>query len=87
MSASETPEEATPTNSQVDELLASPELVRAIEHGEFRRFLDHMPIAILVMRVSGNRQRVVYANATFEAVSGHKAAEIEGNGVDPRWLS
>src|SRR5215472_12391182 len=62
---------------QVDELLATPALADALESDQFRRFLDQIPIAIVVSELRG-REHIVYANPEFEKLSGQTAAEIEG---------
>jgi two-component sensor histidine kinase len=64
---------------QVDELLASPEFAQALESDHFKRFLDHVPIAIVVSKLVGNRQRIVYANLAFERLSGKTFGNIEAS--------
>lgn len=69
---------ATPSQEQVGEFLSSPEMAKAVESDEFKRLLDHVPIAIVISwRVHGE-QRIVYANFAFEALTERKLAEIEG---------
>ena len=65
------------TSEQVDELLATPDLADALESEQFRRFLDQIPIAIVVSEMK-SRERIVYANPEFEKLSGQTAAELEG---------
>lgn len=62
---------------RVEELLATPDLADALESEQFRRFLDQIPIAIIVSELRG-RERIVYANPEFERLSGQTAAEVEG---------
>jgi PAS domain S-box-containing protein len=62
---------------QVEGLLASPDLADALESEQFRRFLDHVPIAVIVAEMKG-RERIAYANPEFEKLSGQPAAEVEG---------
>ena len=62
---------------QVGELLATPDLAGALESEQFRRFLDQIPIAIVVSEMK-SRERIVYANPEFEKLSGQTAAELEG---------
>jgi len=76
MSIPEQPEPEPAANS-VDELLASPELAKAVENDEFKRFLDHVPVGIAVSKASGSEQRIVYANRAFEIVTGFSAAEAD----------
>ena len=62
---------------QVETLLATPGLAGALESEHFRRFLDHVPIAIVISEITV-RERIVYANPEFEALSGQLAAEVIG---------
>ena len=64
-------------DGQVKGLLATPDLAGALESEQFRRFLDQIPIAIVVAEMSP-REHIVYANPEFEKLSGCAAAEIEG---------
>jgi PAS domain S-box-containing protein len=63
--------------SQVEALVATPDLANALESEQFRRFLDQVPIAIIVSQM-GAKERIVYVNPEFERVSGHVAAGLEG---------
>src|SRR6185437_10883854 len=54
---------------QVDALMTTPDLAGALESEQFRRFLDQVPIAIVVSDMRG-AERIVYANPEFEKVSG-----------------
>ncbi len=58
-------------------ILDTPDLAGALESEQFRRFLDQVPIAIVVADIKG-AERVVYANPEFERLSGQGAADIEG---------
>ncbi len=62
---------------QVENLLATPNLVDALESEAFRRFLDQVPVALVVAKVR-ETECIVYANPEFEKLSGQSAAEIEG---------
>ncbi len=62
---------------QVENLLATPNLVDALESEPFRRFLDQVPVALVVAKAE-ETERIVYANPEFEKLSGQSAAEIEG---------
>jgi len=64
-------------SEQVDELFATPDLAGALESEQFRRFLDQVPIALVVSDLR-DRERIVYANPEFENVSGQTAADVEG---------
>lgn len=71
---------------EVGDLLASPELAKAVEHEEFKAFLDHLPIGVVVSRLAGEDQHIVYANSAFEKLSGQTCAEVSGRGwraLDP----
>jgi len=70
---SENQDGATP----VETLLATPDLASALESEPFRRFLDQVPIAIIVSDMKG-RERIVYANPEFEKIFGLNLAEVEG---------
>ena len=72
MSASE------PSKQQVEELLSSPDLARVVESDEFKQFLDHIPVAILVSRVRRDHARIVYCNRAFTDMSGEDCASVEG---------
>lgn len=62
----------------VGDLLASPQLARAVETADFKRFLDHLPIALAVSRAGQGKQRIFYVNAAFETLFGRSAADIQG---------
>ncbi|GLK55174.1 two-component sensor histidine kinase [Methylopila capsulata] len=75
---------------QVDELLTTPDLVDALASDQFKQFLDHLPIAILVGEIADGRERVVYANLEALERLGCAEDEIIGKpweGIDPRWTS
>ena len=57
---------------QVEELLGTPGLADALESEQFRRFLDQIPIAIVVSELK-LREHIVYANPEFEKLSGQNA--------------
>ena len=75
----EPPEPPVPTAEQVGELLSSPEMARAIESDECKRILDHVPVGIVISWRIANEQRIVYANAAFQELTGLVAAEIDGS--------
>ncbi len=58
-------------------LLATPNLAGALESEQFRRFLDQIPMAIVVSAV-GTPEAIVYANPEFEKISGQAPADIAG---------
>lgn len=57
-----------------EELVASPEMARAVESDEFRPILDQFPIALALARRDGEVHRIWYANAAFSELLG---AEVE----------
>jgi PAS domain S-box-containing protein len=65
---------STPTSEQVGEFLSSPEMAKAAESDEFKRFLDHVPIAVVI----AEDQRIVYANLAFETLTGQRVTGIGG---------
>lgn len=77
-----TPDGRTPaeTGQQVNDLFDSLELTHAVETEEFRVFLDHIPIAIVISRLVRGDQRIVYANKAYENLVGHACSEIIGRG-------
>jgi PAS domain S-box-containing protein len=72
------PETSDTTKQQVEDFLASPELARVVESDEFKKFLDHVPVAIVVSRVRGKQARIVYCNHAYEELSGDSYEEIKG---------
>ena len=64
-------------SDQIEALVATPDLADALESEQFRRFLDQIPIAIIVSQM-GAKERIVYANPEFERVSGLTAEGLEG---------
>ena len=82
MSITEQPPElsAEPTAQQVEDILSSPELVRAVENDDFKVFLDHIPVGIAVARNGDGPHRIVYANQAFESLSGLPLEAMKGSG-------
>jgi PAS domain S-box-containing protein len=76
-----TPEEekASPEENveQIETLLATPNLAGALESEPFRRFLDQVPVALVVAAITGE-ESIVYANPAFEKLSGQSLDEIIG---------
>jgi PAS domain S-box-containing protein len=69
--------EANEKADQVEELMTTPDLAGALESEQFRRFLDQIPIAIIVAQMKSD-ERIVYANPEFEKLTGQSSAAIEG---------
>src|SRR5215213_8610222 len=78
MSASDQASEST--SQQVNDLFDSLELTKAIDTAEFKLFLDHIPIAIIISKFVHGDQRIVFANHAYENLTGQKLAEIVGRG-------
>ncbi len=74
----QSPDSTPSTPAKMGELLTSAELTKAVENEEFKPFLDHAPIAIVIFRTVEDEQRAVYANHAFENVIGQSVAEIDG---------
>src|SRR5687767_13441273 len=68
---------AEATSGQVDTLLATPDLAHALGTGQFKRFLDQVPIAIAIAEMKES-ERIVYANPEFEKVAGLFAHGLVG---------
>lgn len=73
----QSPEE---TEQQVSDLFDSLEITQAIETQEFRAFLDHIPIAIVISKLLRGDQCVVYANRAYEELIGQSCRDIIGKG-------
>jgi PAS domain S-box-containing protein len=61
---------------QISHLFDYSELAEVIETDDFKRLLDHIPIAILVSKDVHGVQRIIYANAAFEKLIGQSIAEM-----------
>jgi two-component sensor histidine kinase len=69
--------EPTVLSDQVESLLATPNLAGALESEQFRRFLDQVPIAVVLSEMVPD-ERIVYANPEFEKLSTQDAGELVG---------
>jgi PAS domain S-box-containing protein len=67
----------TDKTGQVEHLLATPNLAGALASEQFRRFLDQIPIAIIVSDLADG-ERIVYVNPEFETLSRQSATELKG---------
>lgn len=79
-SSNEQPSQTEGPSQPVEELLNSPELARAVADEDFKRLLDHLPIAIVISWPVRGQQRIFYANAAFERLLGQPRAAVEGSG-------
>lgn len=70
--------ESLPAAQQVNDLFDSTELAKAVETEEFKLFLDHLPIAIVVSKLLGGDQRIVFANKAYKELTGQSCADVIG---------
>jgi PAS domain S-box-containing protein len=80
MNDAEQPEARAETAAQINDLFDSVSLAQAIKTEEFRHFLDHIPIAIVISRLIRDEQRICYANAAFEKLTKRSLADFAGHG-------
>jgi two-component sensor histidine kinase len=71
-------EDSSPSSQQVDQLLGSSKLARAIENDRYKHLLDVAPVAVAVSRGSRDQQHVVYVNKAFENLMSMALADVEG---------
>jgi PAS domain S-box-containing protein len=74
------PEKAESPSQQVNDLFDSLDITNAIDTDEFRLFLDHIPIAIVISKLIAGDQRIVFANKAYEILTGQALADIKGRG-------
>lgn len=74
------PEAIEAAAEQVNDLFNSEELAKALNTEEFKHFLDHIPIAIIVSKFFRGDQRICYANKAFEALTGNAVSNFAGQG-------
>ena len=74
----------TGTPSQVEALLATEDLADALDNEQFRRFLDQVPLAIVVseIRDAAAGESILYANPEFETLAGVAADTLRGKPWD-----
>lgn len=68
------------TTDQLNDLFGSEELAKALDTEEFKHFLDHIPIAIIVSKFFRGDHRICYANKAFETLTGSAFANCMGRG-------
>jgi two-component sensor histidine kinase len=76
-------DDGSPSSQQVDQLLGSSKLARAIENDRYKHLLDVAPVAVAVSRGSRDEQHVVYINKAFENLMSMAPSVVEGQS----WLS
>ena len=74
------PEAIEATTEQLNDLFSSDELAKAVNTEEFKHFLDHIPIAIIVSKFFRGDQRICYSNKAFEILTGNEFANCMGRG-------
>jgi PAS domain S-box-containing protein len=79
-SADQTEIPAETATQQINDLFDSADLSQAVRSEEFRRFLDHLPIAIVISKIFRGDQRICYANGAFEKLTGRTLADFVGRG-------
>lgn len=63
-----------PASQQVEALLATPSLAEALNNEHFRRFLDQVPVALILAAIhSPEEERIIYANPEFARLTGQPA--------------
>jgi PAS domain S-box-containing protein len=62
-------------------ILDDTDLASALDSDRFKRFLDHVPVAVAVAELQPS-ERITYANLEFERLTGRAASEIEGRSWD-----
>ncbi|MDO8801384.1 sensor histidine kinase [Phenylobacterium sp.] len=65
--------------TNIEQLLESPDLAVALESDRFKQFLDQVPIAVAVAELNPV-EKVIYANLEFERLSGQLNTTVLGNG-------
>jgi PAS domain S-box-containing protein len=80
MDDAEPPATPAETVSQINDLFDSAELAHAIKSEDFRKFLDHIPIAIVISKLVRGDPRICYANDAFEKLTGRTLADFGGRG-------
>src|SRR5690242_13065061 len=68
------------SEQQVNDLFDSTDFAKAVETEEFKVFLDHLPIAIVISKLLGNGQRIVFANKAYTELTGQFSADVIGRG-------
>jgi PAS domain S-box-containing protein len=76
---SDEPGQASEPAVQASDFIDAVELATAVDFEEFKHFLDHVPIAIIVLKFLRGEQRIVYANKAFEVLTAWELlGEIKG---------
>ena len=78
MEHSEEPEQTSEPAPQASDLIDAVELATAFDFEEFKHFLDHVPIAVIVLKSLRGERRIVYANKAFEILTAWELGKIKG---------
>ena len=71
-------DDGSPSSQQVEQMLGSSKLARAIENDRYKHLLDVAPVAVAVSRGSRDDQHIVYVNKAFEGLMALGSADVEG---------
>jgi PAS domain S-box-containing protein len=80
MDDADKPEGPVVTAAQVNDFFDSVDLTQVVKSEEFRQFLDHIPIAVVISKLFRGDQRICYANEAFEKLTGRTLADFAGRG-------
>src|SRR5687767_9128487 len=58
---------ANVASAEPNDLFDAANLTGVVDLDEFKHFLDHLPVAVLISKTLGGEPRTIYANAAFEA--------------------
>jgi PAS domain-containing protein len=78
MSATDPVPNSTDRPTGVEQLRGTTDLANVLESDRFKRFLDHIPIAIAVAELKPD-EHIVYTNIEFERLTGRRASDVFGN--------
>jgi len=65
---------------QINDLFDSSGLAEAIDTQDFKHFLDHVPIALIVSKFFRGDPRIIYVNKAFEDLAGTSLEDVKGRG-------
>ncbi|HEU5017529.1 MAG TPA: histidine kinase dimerization/phosphoacceptor domain -containing protein [Pseudolabrys sp.] len=74
-----TPKEASESSRQVNDLFDSLD-VETIDTEDFKLFLDHIPIAIVISKTIAGDQRIIFFNKAYESLDQQASGSILGRG-------
>jgi PAS domain S-box-containing protein len=76
---SKVPDQSSHTAAQqINDLFEQADFDGPVDLDEFKHFLDHHPVAVIVSKRLKGEPRIVYANAVFEALVGRTLEELRG---------